>query len=55
MAHKPSKGFEAEIIANPIASVNIIAGFAYNDSKMTKSDAGCAGLSPKHCRLAIPG
>jgi iron complex outermembrane receptor protein len=41
-----SKGFEAEIVANPIASVNIIAGFAYNDSKMTKSDANVQGLRP---------
>jgi iron complex outermembrane receptor protein len=41
-----SKGFEAEIIANPIASVNIIAGFAYNDSKFTKSDANVQGLRP---------
>jgi iron complex outermembrane receptor protein len=41
-----SKGFEAEIIANPIASVNIIAGFAYNDSKFTKADANVQGLRP---------
>ncbi|TWR29675.1 TonB-dependent receptor [Mucilaginibacter pallidiroseus] len=41
-----SKGFEAEIIANPIASVNIIAGFAYNDSKLTKADADVQGLRP---------
>jgi len=41
-----SKGFEAEIIANPIASVNIVAGFSYNDSKFTKSDADVQGLRP---------
>ncbi|MFD0766271.1 TonB-dependent siderophore receptor [Mucilaginibacter lutimaris] len=41
-----SKGFEAEVIANPIASVNIVAGFAYNDSKFTKSDADVQGLRP---------
>ncbi|GGH11645.1 TonB-dependent receptor [Mucilaginibacter phyllosphaerae] len=41
-----SKGFEAEIIANPIASVNIIAGFSYNDSKFTKADADVQGLRP---------
>jgi iron complex outermembrane receptor protein len=28
-----SKGFEAEVIANPITGVNVVAGFAYNDSK----------------------
>lgn len=41
-----SKGFEAEIIANPIPSINIVAGFAYNDSKYTKSDADVQGLRP---------
>lgn len=41
-----SKGFEGEIIANPIASVNIIAGFSYNDSKFTKSGADVQGLRP---------
>lgn len=41
-----SKGFEAEIIANPISSVNIIAGFAYNDSKFTLADADVQGLRP---------
>jgi iron complex outermembrane receptor protein len=41
-----SKGFEAEIIANPISSVNIIAGFSYNDSKLTKADADVQGLRP---------
>lgn len=34
-----SKGFEAEITANPIEGLNIIAGYSYNDSKLTKSDA----------------
>lgn len=41
-----SKGFEAEIIANPISSVNIIAGFSYNDSKMTKGGVDVQGLRP---------
>jgi iron complex outermembrane receptor protein len=41
-----SKGFEAEIIANPISSVNIVAGFSYNDSKFTKADANVEGLRP---------
>nr|WP_067054476.1 TonB-dependent receptor [Mucilaginibacter sp. L294] len=41
-----SKGFEAEIVANPISSVNIIAGFAYNNSKFTKADANVEGLRP---------
>lgn len=42
-----SKGFEAEVIANPIIGLNIVAGFSYNDSKLTKSaDASVEGLRP---------
>lgn len=33
-----SKGYEAEVIANPIAGLNIITGYTYNDSKITKTD-----------------
>lgn len=47
-----SKGFEAEIVANPINGLNIIAGYAYNDSKYEKIDAddasgGLNGLRPE--------
>lgn len=41
-----SKGFEAEVIANPIPGLNIIGGFAYNDSKMVKSNKSTLGLRP---------
>lgn len=41
-----SKGFEAEIIANPIPSVNIVAGFSYNDSKYTGGDVSIIGYRP---------
>ncbi|WP_162276838.1 TonB-dependent receptor [Mucilaginibacter pedocola] len=41
-----SKGFEAELIANPIPSVNIVGGFAYNDSKYTGGDASIIGYRP---------
>ncbi|AYL97744.1 TonB-dependent receptor [Mucilaginibacter celer] len=41
-----SKGFEAELIANPVSGFNIIAGFAYNNSKITKGDASVEGLRP---------
>ena len=41
-----SKGIEAEVIANPFTGFNIIAGFAYNDSKFTKADASVLGLRP---------
>jgi iron complex outermembrane receptor protein len=41
-----SKGFEADITANPIQGLNIIAGYAYNDSKLTKAAANVNGLRP---------
>ncbi|PWK73777.1 iron complex outermembrane receptor protein [Mucilaginibacter oryzae] len=41
-----SKGFEAELIANPFSGFNIIAGFAYNNSKITNGDASIVGLRP---------
>ncbi|RFM30603.1 TonB-dependent siderophore receptor [Deminuibacter soli] len=41
-----SKGFEAEVIANPIKGVDISAGYAYNDSKYTESDPDVNGLRP---------
>lgn len=41
-----SKGFEAEIIANPVPGLNIITGYTYNDSKYTKANASIEGLRP---------
>ncbi|WP_228520330.1 TonB-dependent receptor [Flavobacterium sp. CSZ] len=41
-----SKGFEAELIANPISGLNIVAGYTYNDSKFEKSNANVQGLRP---------
>jgi len=41
-----SKGVELEIVANPVAGLSIIAGYAYNDSKYTKIDATLLGLRP---------
>ncbi len=41
-----SKGFEAEVIANPVPGLNVIAGFSYNDSKLTKADADVQDLRP---------
>lgn len=41
-----SKGFEAELIANPISGLNIVAGYTYNDSKYTKSNLDVQGLRP---------
>lgn len=41
-----SKGFEAEVIANPVAGLNIIAGYTYNESKMDKASPKLQGLRP---------
>lgn len=41
-----SKGFELDVTANPVEGLNIIAGYAYNDSKMTQSDSSVLGLRP---------
>ncbi len=41
-----SKGIEAEIIANPVTGLNLVAGFSYNDSKYEKADADVKGLRP---------
>ncbi|HVX51064.1 MAG TPA: TonB-dependent receptor [Chitinophagaceae bacterium] len=41
-----SKGFEADVTANPITGLNIVAGFAYNDSKLVKADADVEGRRP---------
>ncbi|MFC6095080.1 TonB-dependent siderophore receptor [Flavobacterium qiangtangense] len=35
-----NKGFEANITASPIAGLNIIAGYSYNDSKLEKAAEG---------------
>lgn len=41
-----SKGFEVELTANPFTGFNIVAGYAYNDSKMTHADPSIEGLRP---------
>ncbi|WP_246008768.1 TonB-dependent receptor domain-containing protein [Chryseobacterium lactis] len=41
-----SKGFEAEITANPFDGLNIVAGYAYNDSKFTNANPSVNGLRP---------
>lgn len=42
-----SKGFEAEVIANPFHGMNVVAGFSYNDSKYEKiEDKGLEGRRP---------
>lgn len=41
-----SKGFEADLIANPIKGMHIILGYGYNDSKYTKAEASINGKRP---------
>lgn len=41
-----SKGVELELIANPFQGLNIIAGYSYNDSKLTKSTTALEGRRP---------
>ncbi|MGB3775661.1 MAG: TonB-dependent receptor, partial [Leeuwenhoekiella sp.] len=35
-----SRGFEASLTASPFEGLNLIAGYSYNDSKLTASDQG---------------
>lgn len=41
-----SKGVEVEVTAAPVTGLNIVAGYAYNDSKYTKADKSVEGLRP---------
>jgi iron complex outermembrane receptor protein len=41
-----SRGFEGEVIANPFAGFNIVAGYTYNDSKYTQANKSVQGLRP---------
>ncbi|MBB6273872.1 iron complex outermembrane receptor protein [Pedobacter cryoconitis] len=38
-----SRGFEAEVIANPITGLNIVTGYAYNENKITNAAAALIG------------
>lgn len=41
-----SRGVEVDLTANPFPGLNIVAGYAYNYSKMTKSNKDTDGLRP---------
>jgi len=41
-----SKGVELELIANPFPGLNIITGYSYNDSELTKSTTVLEGRRP---------
>lgn len=47
-----SKGYEVELISNPVQGLNIVAGYAYNENKYTKASAAVEGkllaASPKN-------
>lgn len=47
-----SKGYEAEVIANPVPGLNIVAGYAWNENKYTKATPALEGkfvtTSPQH-------
>lgn len=42
-----NKGFEASITASPIDGLNILAGYSYNDSKLTAGDSDFVGKRPE--------
>ncbi len=42
-----NKGIEFSITANPVDGLNILAGYSYNDSKLTKGDASFVGFRPE--------
>ncbi|MBS1605091.1 MAG: TonB-dependent receptor [Bacteroidetes bacterium] len=41
-----SRGVEGEVIANPFAGFNIVAGYTYNDSRYTQANKSVQGLRP---------
>ncbi|MVM31744.1 TonB-dependent receptor [Spirosoma sp. HMF4905] len=41
-----SRGVELDVVANPFTGFNVVAGFAYNDSKLTQADADVNGRRP---------
>ncbi|UHG92006.1 TonB-dependent receptor [Spirosoma oryzicola] len=41
-----SRGVELDVVANPFAGFNVVAGFSYNDSKLTQADADVNGRRP---------
>ena len=45
-ATQSSKGFDAELIGNPVSGLNLLLGYAYNASKFTKADADIEGNRP---------
>ncbi|MBF7092086.1 TonB-dependent receptor [Flavobacterium sp. ALJ2] len=42
-----NKGFEAELIANPVRGLNILLGYSYNDAVLTAGDPDFVGFRPE--------
>jgi len=42
-----SKGFEADLNFNPVSGLNLVTGYAYNDSKYLNSSVNVDGLRPE--------
>ena len=42
-----NKGFEAEIVSNPITGLNIVFGYSYNDALLTAGDPDFVGFRPE--------
>jgi iron complex outermembrane receptor protein len=49
-----SRGFEASLAANPIAGLNIIAGYSYNESKLTNGDPTDTSFNDRRPESAGP-
>ncbi|WP_243416255.1 TonB-dependent receptor [Flavobacterium sp. HTF] len=45
--NQTSKGFEAEITANPVSGLNFIFGYAFNNSKLNEANPEVNGLRPE--------
>lgn len=45
--NQTSKGFEAEVTANPIPGLNFIFGYSFNNSKLNNANADVDGLRPE--------
>lgn len=41
-----SRGIELDVVANPFSGFNVVAGFSYNDSKLTNAAADVNGRRP---------
>lgn len=41
-----SRGIEVDVVTNPFAGFNVVAGFSYNDSKLINADADVVGRRP---------